>query len=103
MCTNTTVRVCYDNYIKEPLRNPSEKKDKKVEDPLELTTETGVTQNQAETGSLVAKNSALNELVLLDNEDHLRPQIDCSGLFVLIGLILIELHGLNLIVKNLIV
>ena len=95
MCTNTTVRVCYDNYIKEPLRNPSEKKDKKVEDPLELTTETGVsqvTQNQAETGSLVAKNTALNELVLLDSEDHLRPQIDCSGFFVLIGLLLIEPH-----------
>ena len=59
-------------------------------------------QNNAEMGSLVAKNTAQNALVVLDNEDGLPPQIDCCVVVILIGPILIQLDVLNIIMRNLI-
>ena len=56
-----------------------------------------LTGDEAETGSLVAKNTVLNKLVQLDDEDALPQRIDCSVIFVLIGPIFIVLNYLNLI------
>ena len=51
----------------------------------EVKAKRAVLQKKAETGSLVAKNAALNPLALLRHEDGILPQIDCYALFVLIG------------------
>ena len=40
---------------------------------------------QRSEGSLVAKNAVLHVVVMLDKEDTLPPQIECSGFLVLIG------------------
>ena len=77
MATDTIVSFCSDQYIEEQQWNPPEKK---AEDTSQMT-ETGVSeepQNEAETGSLVTEIAVLNGHVLLDYEDGVPPQIDCS-------------------------
>ena len=69
----------------------------------EDTSETGwseVMYIAPEKGSLVAKNPVLNELVQLDDDGGLLPQIDCSIIFILIGPILIDLDVQNFIKLN---
>ena len=43
-----------------------------------------VKQNEAERGSLVVKNVALNKHVFLNIEDGLPPQIDCAVFFLVL-------------------
>ena len=98
MGTDMIVSVCSDLYIEEKQRNPMKK-----EEDASQTSVSELNQNEAATFSFVAKNVALSDHVLLDDEDGVQPQIDCSFVFVLIGPILNCLNDPNLIIQNLIV